>query len=97
MGGWWKIKVNNSNWKGKLIKIMLKARKCSDTYLATIRKHRWGVEMTIKKNIKWSFQLAQCLSSAEEEDCNLPFHSHLCTPAMSTNSSQVGVAIYPSF
>ena len=25
------------------------------------------------------------------------FHCHLCTPAMSTESSQVGVTIFPSF
>ena len=51
-------------WKGKMIKIMLKGRKQSDTYLAIIRRHRWSAQMTMKKNIKWSFQPAQWLSSA---------------------------------
>ena len=47
---------------------MLKRRKESGAYLATDSRHRWSVEMTMKKNIKWSFQPAQWLSSAEEED-----------------------------
>ena len=46
--------------------------------------HRWW----------WKKVPAQWLSSAEEE-CF--FHSHLCTPAMSTNSSQVVVALFPFF
>ena len=46
---------------------MLKGRKQSDTYLATIHRHRWSVQMTMKRNIKWSFQPAQWLSSGEEE------------------------------
>jgi hypothetical protein len=51
-----------------MIKIMLKGRKYSETYLATIRRHRWSAQMTMKKIIKWSFQPTQWLSSAEEED-----------------------------
>ena len=35
-----------------MIKIMLKGRKSSDTYLATIRRHRWSVQMTMKKDNK---------------------------------------------
>ena len=35
--------------------------------MATIRRHHWSVQKTMKKNIKWSFQPAQWLSSAEEE------------------------------
>ena len=46
---------------------VLKGRKYNGTYLANIRRHRWSVKMTMKKNIKWSFQPAQWLSSAEEE------------------------------
>ena len=29
---------------------MLKGRKSSNTYLATIRRHRWGAQMTTKKD-----------------------------------------------
>ena len=50
-----------------MIKNILTRRNESDTYLATTRRHRWNAQMT-KKNIKWSFQPAQWLSSAEEED-----------------------------
>ena len=53
--------------------------------MATIRRLRWSAQMTMKKNIKWSFQPALWLSSAEEEESS------------STNSSQVGVALFPSF
>jgi len=56
--------------------------------------------MTMKNNRKWSFQPAQCLSSAEEEALcwlkapfSILFHRHLYTPVMSTNSSQVGVTL----
>ena len=35
-----------------LIKIMLKGRKYSDTYLATICKHHWSAQMTMKKDNK---------------------------------------------
>jgi hypothetical protein len=50
-----------------MIKMILQGRKYSDTYLATICRHHWNAQMTMKKNIKWSFQPAQWLSSAEEE------------------------------
>ena len=49
-----------------------------------------------KKEIE---QPALWLSSAEEEaesSIKLFFHRHLCTPAMSTVSSQVGIALFPS-
>ena len=66
--------------------------------------------MAMKKNIKWSFQPAQWLSSAEEEDSAdesrsvgwklqylIFFHRNPRTPAMSADSSQVGVALFPSY
>ena len=31
---------------------MLRGRKQSDTYLATIRRHHWSAQMTIKKDNK---------------------------------------------
>ena len=57
----------------------------------------------MKKNIKWSFQPAQWLSSADEgrsaaESYTLiHFHRDLRTPVMSSVSSQVGVTLFPSF
>ena len=52
---------------------MLKRRKESDTYLATIGRHRWSAQMRMKKD------------------------SLLELSAMFTDSSQVGVALFPSF
>ena len=50
-----------------------------------------------------NFQQALCPSSAEEEDSSADeghsvdyFHRHLSTPAMSTDSGQVGVALFSS-
>ena len=37
-------------WKGKVIKNMLKRRKESSAYLATDRRHRWSVQMTMKND-----------------------------------------------
>ena len=61
---------------------MLKGRKQSDTYLATICRHHWSAQMMMKKIITWSFQPAQWLKAP----FYYLFHHHLCTPAMSTNS-----------
>ena len=44
---------------------MLKGRKQSNTYLVIICRHRWNAQMTMKKNIKWSFQPAQWFLSAD--------------------------------
>ena len=74
-----------------LIKIMLKRRKESDTYLAADRRHRRSTQMTIKVDKL----LKLWLSSAEEDF--LYFHCDLSAPAMPTDSSHVGVAIFPSF
>jgi hypothetical protein len=34
---------------------MLRGWKYSDTYLATIRRHRWSAQMTMQKDIKLEF------------------------------------------
>ena len=47
---------------------MLKRRKEGGTYLATDSRHRWRVQMTMKKEIKCSFQPALRPSSAVEEE-----------------------------
>ena len=65
-----------------MIKNMLKRRKESDTYLATFRRHRWSTQMTMKKDNL----LELSASTAAEEEVS-----------MSTESSQVGVALFPSF
>ena len=96
-------KYKRETWKDKMIKIMLKGRKLSNTYLATIRRHRWSAQMTKKKinKLELSASIVAFISwraTVLAESFNLFFfHCHLCTPAMSTNSSQVGVAQFPSF
>ena len=67
---------------------MLIRRKESDTYLVTVSRHHWSPQIAMKVDKMCSFQPALQPSSAEEED--------LRTPAMSTDSSQVGVALFPS-
>ena len=57
---------------------MLKGRKYIDTYLATIRRHHWSAQMTIKKIINCSFQPALWLSSAEESSNLLSFFIIIC-------------------
>ena len=89
-----------------MIKNILTRRKESDTYLATVSRHRWSRQITMKVDKMCSFQPALWPSSAEEE-ASLPqcwlkathfiyFHRNLPTPAMSTDSSQVGIALFPS-
>ena len=54
-----------------MIKIMLKRRKESDTYLAADRRHCWSMQIAMKVDKVCSFQPALWLSSAEEEDSGL--------------------------
>ena len=72
---------------------MLTRGKESETYLATVSRHRWSPQIAMKVDKVCSFQPALRPSSAEEE---IHFHRNLRTPAMSTDSSQVGVALFPS-
>ena len=51
-----------------MIKIMLKRREESDTYLAADRRHRRSTQIAMRVDKVCSFQPAQWLSSAEEED-----------------------------
>ena len=52
-----------------MIKNMLTGRKESDIYLATVSRHRWSRQTTMKIDFKnCSFQPALWLSSAEEEE-----------------------------
>ena len=84
--------VSSISYKNILIR-----RKESDTYLATVRRHCWSLQVAMKEYKICSFQPALWPSSAEE---SLPFiylHSDLSTPAMSTDSSQVGVPLFPSY
>ena len=88
-----------------MIKIILKRRKESDTYQAADRRHRRSTQIAMKVDQVCSFQLALRPSSDEEADEGrrlkvthlIHFHRNLRTPAMSSVSSQVGVALFPSF
>ena len=78
-------------------------RKESDTYLATVSRRRWSPQIAMKVDQVCSFQPALHPSSALQPQCRLKathfihFHRDLRTPVMSTVSSQVGVALFPSF
>ena len=71
-----------------MIKIMLKRRKEGDTYLAADRRHH--------RSTQFPLQLMKAAVPAESYTL-IHFHSDLRTPAMSFVSSQVGVALVPSF
>ena len=49
-----------------MIKNILIRRKESETYLATVRKHRWSLQVAMKEDKMCSFQPALWPSSAEE-------------------------------
>ena len=68
--------------------MLLKRRQESDTYLAADRRHRRSTQIAMKVDKVCSFQPALRPSSAEED---------LHTLAMSSVSSQVGVALLPYF
>ena len=51
-----------------MIKNVLKRRKECGTYLATARRHRWRLKMTMKVGKLCSFEPALQPSSTEEED-----------------------------
>ena len=71
---------------------MLKRRKESNTYLATIRRHRWSRQITMKID-----KILELSASTVAENSNiLSIFIVMSTPAMSTDSSQVGVALFPS-
>ena len=81
-----------------MIKMCQKEGQCG-TYLATARKHRWSVKMTMK-NDKLNclpLQLMKAAVPAESYSLFIILHRHFYSPAMSTGSSQVGAALFPSF
>ena len=88
-----------------MIKIMLKRRKESDTYVAADRRHRRSTQIAMKVDKVCSFQPALQPSSSADEGRSadwklhlvIIFHCHLYTPAMSTVSNQVGAALFLSF
>ena len=49
-----------------MIKNILIRRKESNTYLATVRRHRWSLQVAMKEDKMCSFQPALWPSSAEE-------------------------------
>ena len=104
---------------------MLKGRKWSNTYLATIARHHWSVQMMMmmmKKDNKLELSdstvafiscrsvlaasantlvslLLQLMKTTvlAESSSFINLHHDLSAPAMSTDISQVGVALFPSF
>ena len=90
---------------------MLKRRKECGIYLATDGRHRWSLKIAMKKWLDVAFnrhcslhqlkrktdlQLMKAAVPAESYTL-IRFHRDLHTPAMSSVSSQVGVALSPSF
>ena len=72
-----------------ILKNMLTRRKESDTYLATVSRHCWSRQITMKiadESHSAGWKLQQFIY----------YHRDLPTPAMSTDSSQVGVVHFPS-
>ena len=80
---------------------MLTRRKESDTYLATVSRHRWSPQITMKMCVAFSRHCG--LHQLKRPQCRLKathfihFHHDLWTSVMSTDSSQVDVALFPSF
>ena len=50
-----------------MITNILIRRKEGDTYLATVRRHHWSLQVTMKEDKMCSFQPALWPSSAEED------------------------------
>ena len=73
-------------WKGKMIKNMLR-RKESNTYLATVSRHRWSPQIAMKVDKMCFFQPALRPSSAEEENFLTDFLTFLCTLYMTVDHS----------
>ena len=85
-----------------MIKNILIRRKESDTYLATVSRHRWSSWITMKKDEPSSTEEEGSSSSADEGHSAgwklqyfIFFHYNPRTTMMSTDSSQVGVALFP--
>ena len=74
----WAFHENMSVSSDNLIKNMLTRRKESETYLATVSRHCWSPQISMKV----------------DKVCS--FYRDLRTPAMSTDSSQVDVTLFPS-
>ena len=73
---------------------MLKWRTDSNTNLTFVCRHRWSRQMTMKVD--------RCLKLSDRSagwklQAFIYFHRHLSAPAMSTDNSQVGVAICTTF
>ena len=62
------IIVQDQDGQNNNIKIMLKSRKESDTYLAADRRHHQSMQIAMKVDKVCSFQPALRPSSAEEKD-----------------------------
>ena len=75
-----------------MIKNMLKRRKESDTCLTTDSRHRRSPQIAMKVDKVCNFQAALLKTTHF-----IHFHRYLRTLTISTVSSQVGDALFPSF
>ena len=80
-----------------MIKNILIRRKESDTYLATVSRHRWSSWITMKNDEIFHHNPQHRWSSWITMKNDEIFHHNPRTPTMSTDSSQVGVALFPSY
>ena len=75
---------------------ILKRREESDTYLTQVCRHRWSKAFISCKLVSLLLQLMEATLLAESS-YSIYFHRDLSAPAMSTDMSKVGVALFPSF
>ena len=69
-----------------MIKSILKRREESDTYLTHVCTHCWSRLLQLMK-----------ATALAESSSYIHFHRDLSAPVMSTDMSQVGVTLFPSF
>ena len=76
---------------------MLTRRKESNTYLSTVGRHHCSPQIAMKVDkMCLPLQLMKATALAESYPHFIYYHRNLPTPAMSTDSSQVGIALFPS-
>ena len=81
-------------WKGEVIKKILKTREECDICLTHVCRHRWRGEKIEYIELSYSWWKPQCWLKAPYI---WSYHWALSATVMSTDVSQVGVALFPSF
>ena len=93
-------------FKVSSIRAMSKRREECNTYLTHICRHHWSRKSLVKRLKLRSFQPTLLLSSAVDKkpQCwlkavsySLSFHLVLSAKVMSSDMSQVGITLFPSF